>query len=205
MEWQDKARELYEQQGLSLRAIGKQLGVNYQRVSDELKKMGVKIKGARDGAKIQLHIDWDHVQRMYKDGFTLSECAHYAGCCSSYVGNKLRAMGTRMRSHGEARPASSIQVWLRSRGITQAEIARRAEVTQGTVSYHLQGRIRSQVVYQVFEEIGVPEHLLRKKVNKIEGKRSSKKSGGYWNPWAEGDIRPPFGVAANSILMNPLG
>lgn len=57
-----------------------------------------------------------------------------------------------------------IRKWLLERGLTQADIARRAQVSSVAVHYFVKGFHSSRRIAAIFRELGCPEELLERKV-----------------------------------------
>lgn len=57
-----------------------------------------------------------------------------------------------------------IRKWLLEHGLTQAEIARRANVSKCYVHFFVRGFNRSERIESIFRELGCPDELLERKV-----------------------------------------
>lgn len=57
-----------------------------------------------------------------------------------------------------------IRKWLLEHGLTQADIARRAQVSRVSVHYFLKGFHQSSRIAAVFRALGCPEEILDRKV-----------------------------------------
>jgi AraC-like DNA-binding protein len=204
-DWWSEAGRLYLD-GLNMRQVAVRMGKSKAGVALAINRMGIK----RDTPQRQLNIDWDYIRSLHENhNYSVSECAQEAGCSASYCGNKLREMGTKMRTREEATPAKSARKWINARKIKHAEIARRAGVDPTSVSHWLSGRNESESIERVLRDMGCPERLfeLENRMSRtIEDAKPEKRTKQkYWNPWASGEIHAPQGVAATSTLMLGLG
>jgi len=105
-------------------------------------------------------------------------------------------------------PRIELKAWLQEQGITYTALAERCQVSRQAVNQYANGTMHGMVIRNELKQLGCPEAYLRKKARPKANPRKItpiRRSGGYWNPWAEGEIICPPGVSSKEIIMNPLG
>jgi transposase len=84
-----EAIDLYKN-GLSLKEVGKNLGVSESTIRKELLKNSVKMRSRGNRGKNKIDIDDLILVEMYLDGMSLRQIAEIHGVCHQTVSNRLK-------------------------------------------------------------------------------------------------------------------
>jgi transcriptional regulator with XRE-family HTH domain len=108
---------------------------------------------------------------------------------------------------GEYESREQLRQWLKDNGLSYTQVAERCGVTRQAISQYVCGTLHTLVIRNELRQMGCPEDYLRRRPRYRAEQREVKpirRHAGYWNPWETGEIRGPYGVPSNSILMCPM-